>query len=574
MEIKFCKTYLKNIQPNQIKETLVQYVLSVKMCEELEFIMNSKKDLAEVLNYKEIESGINAFRDCLNAIEYRYIEKINITIKDNYLYLKSTYNSFIASAIAKGVKFGETKNSIKLTDFDQLKENINSDVVVKFEDKEDFSEIENNEMLLNISKLIQNIMINELNFNKGIDVFKLNNHKSIDKIAFPQNIQTSIIKVEEIMNNVKKKLEACDIEFLQNVNIVIDKLFDISRSDSVYLSKSLKMEKLTNNFHGFEVKYQRLSDIITKNQTNINQLNLKYKKYVKDLNKVKSEIEVVKERINQISDEIENSKNADEKYNLTITTDDLNNKLQDLQYTRSINKILDVALENKIDYFNTLNDALVIDIDNKIQQENKIVYNFKTFLPANSEIEKYKKLNLKIDNHILDITNFIKERKNDVTTKYDKLAYKILKEAFIVIKDLVNGFISFLYKNACANCLFNLPFLIRNKFVIKNESTDLSDKYLEVSEEKFFIEKKEKFEEKNRELLKICGKFKQYVSNMIIESYGNIEEIKELEYTNLVNHLTNLKSEVGILKDNYLDLNNSFNEKIMVMQDLLMFYIK
>lgn len=576
MEIVFNKLYLKNLQTTSIKEILVLYTLSSKMCEELKLIMSSKKSLAEELNFKEVDSVIKTFEDCLNSIEYRYIDKLSITVKDNYLYISNTYNSFVASAIAKGVKFDGKKNNNKLTDFEEFKKKLNEDIIVRFDDKEDFTSVEGGDLAI-LVELIQKIFVNELNFNKGVDVSKINfeKTKSIEKIEFPKNIENSILKIENIINSAKRKLDACDYEFLQNVNIVVDKLFDISRSNGIYLNKTLKMERLTNNFKRFEVRYQKLSDVITKNQSNINQLNLKYKKYVKELIKVKSEIEVVKERINQLRDEIEKTQNQDEKYKSTIVIDNLTLKVHDLQYKRSINKILETALDNKIDCFNTLNDALVIDIENKIQQENKIINNFKTFLPVNSEIEKYKKINIKIDNQINDILNFVKDKRNDVTTKFDKFSYKILLEFFKSIKDLVSGFVGFFYKNSCANCLFNLPFLIRNKNNIKTQIVNNEkDKYIEVSEEKFILEKKEKFEEKNRQLLKTCSIFRQYLNNLLIDFSGKIETIKELEYNNLINFLTNLKTEISLLKENYIDLNNNFNDKVSVMQDLLLFYVK
>jgi len=576
MEIVFNKLYLKNLQTTSIKEILVLYMLSSKMCEELEIIMSSKKGLAEELSFTETESVIKTFKDCLNSIEYRYIDKLSITIKDNYLCVSNTYNSFVASAISKGVKFDGKRNNIKLTDFEEFKNKLNEDIVVRFDEKEDFTSVEGGNLAV-IVDLIQKIFINELNFNKGVDVYKINfeKTKSIEKIEFPKNIENSISKIEKLINSVKRRLDACDFEFLQNVNIVVDKLFDISRSNGIYLNKTLKMERLTNNFKRFEVRYQKLSDVITKNQSNINQLNLKYKKYVKELGKVKSEIEVVKERINQLRDEIEKTQNQDEKYKSTITIDNLTLKVHDLQYKRSINKILETALDNKIDYFNTLNDALVIDIENKIQKENKIIYNFKTFLPVNSEIEKFKKINIKIDNQIKDITEFVRDAKNDVTTKYDKYSYKILIEFFKSIKDLVSGFVGFFYKNACANCLFNLPFLIRNKNNIKEEVVNNdANEYIEVSEEKFILEKKEKFEEKNKQLLKTCSSFRQYLNNFLVDFSGKIETIKELEYSNLINYLTNLKTEISLLKENYIDLNNNFNDKISIMQDLLLFYVK
>ena len=576
MEIVFNKLYLKNLQTTTIKEILVLYSLSAKMCEELKLIMSSKKSLVDELNFKEVDSVIKTFEDCLNSIEYRYIDKLSITLKDNYLYISNTYNSFIASAIAKGVKFDGKRNNIKLTDFEEFKKKLNEDIVVKFDDKEDFASVEGGDLAI-IVDLIQKIFVNELNFSKGADLSKINfeKTKSIEKIEFPKNIVNSISKIENVIDSVKRKLDACDYEFLQNVNIAVDKLFDISRSNGIYLNKALKMEKLTNNFKRFEVRYQKLSDVITKNQSNINQLNLKYKKYVKELGKVKSEIEVVKDRINQLREEVEKTQNQDEKYKSTITIDNLTLKVHDLQYKRSLNKILETALDNKIDYFNTLNDALVIDVENKIQQENKIIYNFKTFLPVNSEIEKYKKINIKIDNQINDITRFVKDRKNDVTTKFDKYAYKMLLDFFKSIKDLVSGFAGFFYKNSCANCLFNLPFLIRNKNNIKTQFvSNEDDKYLEVSEEKFILEKKEKFEEKNRQLLKICNIFRQYLNNLLLDFSGKIEVVKELEYNNLVNYLTNLKAEISLLKENYIDLNNNFNDKVRIMQDLLLFYVK
>ena len=110
MEIVFNKLYLKNLQTTSIKEILVLYTLSSKMCEELKLIMSSKKSLAEELNFKEVDSVIKTFEDCLNSIEYRYIDKLSITVKDNYLYISNTYNSFVASAISKGVHFDGKKN--------------------------------------------------------------------------------------------------------------------------------------------------------------------------------------------------------------------------------------------------------------------------------------------------------------------------------------------------------------------------------------------------------------------------------------------------------------------------------
>ena len=91
---------------------------------------------------------------------------------------------------------------------------------------------------------------------------------------------------------------------------------------------------------------------------------------------------------------------------------------------------------------------------------------------------------------------------------------------------------------------------------------------------KLIFEKKEKFEEKNRQLLKICNIFRQYLNNLLLDFSGKIEVVKELEYNNLVNYLTNLKAEISLLKENYIDLNNNFNDKVRIMQDLLLFYVK
>ena len=68
MEIVFNKLYLKNLQTTTIKEILVLYSLSAKMCEELKLIMSSEKSLVDELNFKEVDSVIKTFEYCLNSI--------------------------------------------------------------------------------------------------------------------------------------------------------------------------------------------------------------------------------------------------------------------------------------------------------------------------------------------------------------------------------------------------------------------------------------------------------------------------------------------------------------------------
>ena len=525
-EMKKMDVELKNLIQKKASNEQINQLLNDKISKtEFLFHLSSKPSTEDINNILEEKIGIREFEDLINEIELLKNEKLNINI----------FNSEIREIRQI---LDNKPNSI--------------DVVNALDTKVDKEEIKND--LDN--KVDRKEMINILR-----EKVNKNEFDKISKILDNKMNKNELKKFENLNNIMKEKADNKDFnlinEAFQDMKIKMTKRIDDIDND---------LDRLIDNIR---TQFQSLNDTI--NKIEINKIdNSIIDKMNDNLNK-KVDIDIMKETINQLKNNIYNSINSfmtdleidkkkfEEKIigNLNAVSRE-NKSLIDNINLQNINMKDLFEKKNKINEQNDINFQKIYELTKSIQSKNEsIIDNMRIEIKRDLD-NLINMINTKIDNQTLN--NCILKIENDLNSKIDSLEFqenqdKIISSINKKIKELYEDITKELSNKITKD---EIKIIIKDKINKSSDEKELSFKDLEKI--KKFLEDIENELNKKLDINTFNKIIKQFNTNF--DNIKNDIRIKD-NTKDIIQALKNKANieQINKIYDEINDINNELKEK-------------
>lgn len=525
LQYKFENLSKINVSNAQLKEMIVQFLLISKICSKLNQIPPCiKTKISKILDFNEIEKTCKqmCIFDDVFIIDIQSLEEV---LKNNVTILEMLCSDFVLACEQKNIKSTISKTGDKgkdeLIDFKELLMDIDKSIEIgagsiNFLNIKDFEQIEY------ICNYIQKLILNQM----GFETLKMSeNFWDLSSDVFSQipEINENLFKVSKNLNYINIKSEKLDVQFLRIIRNMIDRKFIISKNNKKLEAKISQSNKQLKQLIILIKKQDKLLNFSIKNRSFVNNILLHHKKYCNYLIKYTHEIEQVKNRINELSNEVQSVKNSEEKYATTISLDDLKIKLVKMEHKYKLDKLNLQALEAEIKTRIKTSDSLLKGVEYRKRKLNEIKFSFLEFLPPVVVDKKYARFNAKLQNLISYIKETLKKRKNEIK-KEDILIYKFIIKSTRALIDLNWGFKGLCYKHYYVD---SINSYISNVFKDKNFCN-----LIELNENEQSILTLN-YSEGEREFFTSLDSFNLYYSLMekfIVHNFTLIDEIEEFSF--------------------------------------------